>query len=564
MQLRPRDPLLLAGALAWASPPHPVLVMADEPGIGDVKRYADDRRRTAAPTFAALARKGMLFEGAPAAAPVCVSARIGILTGRYARRFRNPAENGPRGFLSPQLPTDSFTVGRLRRRTGYRTGRVGKRRLGTLMPTPHGGNQGLDNVACSSPLETDPHDFGFDYSSILPGSLAMRPYVFVRKGEFQGEVTAQKGRSALNRIGPAAQGFEDCKALDAFATEAETCLERRASADHDEPFFLRFALTAPHIPTSPSPRSEGPSDPGPYGDLFEKTDFPMGQARQALERHSRTESTPVPATSGHGAAPCANHVRKAMPKLVREPEKLGLYASAIYRGCKVTVFEGGLRVPRAVRCFGVAAAGSRCERPAGLNDLTATSAEVAGGALAESEAPDSVSFLPLIRDGDAPAARRTPAMQAPPALALRHAPWKLAPAPGSGSRGLRGTFPVPAQAWRGALQAFVGKPTAADLRRAPFVQPSGLHWAVREGKNLATERADVVARLNGILGAAPERGRSTPDTSLRNARALAGLHRQARPRTKEPGPASRRGRPAFGPDPDSSVPQPTRQSSRAA
>lgn len=91
----------------------------------------------------------------------------------------------------------------------------------------------------------------------------MCPYVFVRNGEFQGEATAQKGWSAFNRVGPAAQGFADRKALDGFATEAETCLERRASADHDEPFFLRFAPTAPHTPTSPSPSPEGPSDPGP-------------------------------------------------------------------------------------------------------------------------------------------------------------------------------------------------------------------------------------------------------------------------------------------------------------
>lgn len=221
-------------------------------------------------------------------------------------------------------------------------------------------------------------------------------------------------------------------------------------------------------------------------------------------------------------------------------------------------------MPRAVRWFGIVAAGSRCELLAGLNDLTATLAEAVGVELAESEAPDSDSFLPLIKDGDAPAARRTPVMQSPPALALRHTPWKLASAPGGGSRGLRGTLPIPEQAWRGALQAFGGKPAAADLSRALFVQLSDLHWDVREAQNLAAERADVVARLNGTWDAGLERGRSAPNPSFRNARALADLHRNARPRTKEPGMASRRGRPAFGPDPDSSAPQQTRQSSRAA
>ncbi len=522
--------LLLATSYSQAKRPNIVYMMADDLGIGDVRCYGGDRCQTETPAFDSLARDGMLFTDAHAVASVCVPSRIAIMTGRYAWRFARPSQNGPWGFLNPRLPVGTFTIGSMLRGAGYRTGYVGKWHLGTLMQTKDGKNQGLDNVDYDRPLKTGPNDYGFDYSFILPGSLDMYPYVFARNGQFRGEVTARKGWSAFNRVGPAAEDFEDYKVLDTFATEAEAFVERNAeNARSGTPFFLYVALTAPHTPTSPSPEFEGTSDLGLYGDFVEETDATMGRVLRALDKHGLADSTLVIATSDHGAAPYAGNIREATPNLIRELEKLGHYSSGIYRGYKFTVFEGGLRVPFIVRWPGTAEPGSRCERLVGLNDLAATVAEVAGVETGAAEAPDSFSIVPLLKDPAAAGPSRALVMQSPLAFAIRYDQWKLALTPGSGSRGLWGTLPVPEQAWGEALRDFSSVPTDTDLREAPFVQLFDLSADVRETRNLASDRADVARRLNRELDKLIERGRSTPGPALSNDVQSVNVHSNASP-----------------------------------
>ena len=243
--------LLASGLLgtlpsAYGARPNIVYMMADDLGIGDVKCYGGDRCQIETPALDSLARDGMMFTDAHAAASVCVPPRMGIMTGRYAWRFQSPRESGPWGFLNPRIPTDHFTVGKMLQKLGYRTGYIGKWHLGTLMQTRDGKNQGLTNVDHDRPLRIGPGDYGFDYSFILPGSLDMYPYVFARNGRFVGNVTAQKGWSAFNRVGPAEEDFEDYKVLDTFAGEAEEFIARQATeaGSGDKPFFLYFALTA--------------------------------------------------------------------------------------------------------------------------------------------------------------------------------------------------------------------------------------------------------------------------------------------------------------------------------
>ena len=528
--------LTISPASAHAALPNIVFMMADDLGTGDVNCYGTTRCKTETPALDSLARDGMLFSDAHSVASVCVPSRIAIMTGRYAWRFAKPARNGPWGFLNPQLPADTFTIGSMLQDRGYRTAYIGKWHLGTLMSTTDGKNQGPENVDYGEPLEVGPNDYGFEHSFILPGSLDMYPYVFARNGRFQGRVTARKGWSAFNRVGPAAEDFEDYKVLDAFATEAEQFLERNAEAARGgRPFFLYFALTSPHTPTSPSPAFEDTSELGLYGDFVEETDATMGRVLQALDRHGLAENTLVIATSDHGAAPYAGNVRKAIPGLIRELEPLGHYSSGVYRGYKFTLFEGGLRVPFLVRWPGTVAEGSRCDRLVGLNDLAATLAEITGAELEDSQAPDSVSFLPLLKRPQEDARRTALVMQSPLAFALRHGKWKLLLTPGSGSRGLWGTKPVPEKAWSDALRLFGSSPTSEDLGKAPFVQLFDLEADVAETTNRAAERPDVVERLYAAFGRTVNRGRSTPGRALENDVPSVDLHRNARQRIAEGG-----------------------------
>lgn len=522
--------LVWSASLLGATSPNIVYIMADDLGIGDVKCYGGDRCKIETPAFDSLARDGMLFSDAHSVASVCVPSRIGIMTGRYAWRFAKPAQSGPWGFINLQLRVGEITLGSMLQGAGYRTSYVGKWHLGTLMRTTDGRNQGPENVNYDLPLEVGPNDYGFDYSFVLPGSLDMYPYVFAKNGHFQGKVTARKGWSAFNRVGPAAEDFEDYKVLDVFAREAEEFIERNAEqARNGKPFFLYVALTSPHTPTSPSPAFEGTSDLGLYGDFVRETDATVGRVLEALDAHGLTDSTLVIATSDHGAAPYAGNKRAATPGLIRELEKLGHYSSGIYRGYKFTVFEGGLRVPLLVRWPGTVDAGSRCDRLVGLIDVLATLADISGVELRADEAPDSISFAELLKDPLSAAPRATLVMQSPLAFALRHQRWKLAVTPGSGSRGLWGTRPAPERAWKEALESFGSRPSETDLRKAPFVQLFDLEADVQESANLAYDRPEIVERLSKILDATIETGRSTPGPALRNDVATVSLHRNARP-----------------------------------
>ncbi|MDE0102076.1 MAG: arylsulfatase [Bryobacterales bacterium] len=512
-----------AGAL-----PNVVFMLADDLGIGDVACYGGDRCQTATPAMDSLSRDGMLFSDAHSVASVCVPSRIAIMTGRYAWRFARPAHSGPWGFLNPQLPDGAFTIATMLKRAGYRTGYVGKWHLGTLMQTVDGKNQGLDNVDYDRPLSVGPNDFGFDYSFILPGSLDMYPYVFIRNGHFQGSVTAQKGWSAFNRVGPAAEDFEDHAVLGTFAREAEEFVRRNArAADEGTPFFLYVALTSPHTPTSPSQEFVGRSRLGLYGDFVEETDATMGRVLKALEDHGLVDNTLVIATSDHGAASYAGNVKKATPGQIRDLEVLGHYSSGIYRGYKFTVFEGGLRVPFLARWPAKIQAGSRCDRLVGLNDLSATLADITGIDLAADEAVDSVSFLPLLEDPSAEGSRETLVMQSPLAFALRYRQWKLTFTPGSGARGQWGTRPDPARAWGDARRSFGAVPTEADLRRPPFVQLFNLDRDVGETTSVASEHPAIVERIASILDDSIARGRSTPGPDQRNDVDRVQVHRNA-------------------------------------
>ena len=500
--------------------PNVVFILADDLGIGDVECYGRERCAIETPHLDSLARDGMRFTDAHCVASVCVPSRIAIMTGRYPWRFQPPKPDGPWGFLNPRLRTDAYTLGRTLQHSGYRTGYVGKWHLGTLMQTTDGNNQGPTNVDYTKPLKVGPSDYGFDYSFVLPGSLDMFPYAFVKNGKFVGSVTAQKGWSAFNRVGPAAEDFEDVKVLDTFSTQAEEFIaEAATSTPAQQPFFLYLALTAPHTPTSPSRKFEGKSDLGLYGDFVMETDNCAGRVLAGLKRHGIEDNTIVVASSDHGAGAYAGNIRKATPGQLKLLEKNGHYASGIYRGYKFSLYEGGLRVPLLVRWPNVVKAGSQCDRLVGLIDIFRTCVELANTDSSDDAGVDSVSLVPLLRNPDSPPVRQTFVMQSIRAFAFRSGKWKLALCPGSGCPGVYGNRPTQDEAWKKALADYGRSPSNRnELLRAPFVQLFDVEADPTESINLASTNEAQVREMIEHLDAQIARGRSTPGPSQTNDR----------------------------------------------
>lgn len=440
------------------------------------------------------------------------------MTGRYPWRFGKGVPGGPWGFLGPRFPVGTHNLGTMLGEVGYRTGYIGKWHLGTAMQTTDGKPQGPDNVDYTKPLNIGPAQFGFDESFILPGSLDMYPYVFARNNRWVGNVNAKKGWSAFNRVGPAAEDFEDTKVLSTFTQEAEQFIHGSApAAKNGKPFFLFLALTAPHTPTSPSGDFEGKSKVGIYGDFVMEADHCVKRVLASLNEHELDENTLVIATSDHGPAPYAGRKRPATYLQLKELEKEGHFSGGPFRGYKFSVYEGGSRIPFVARWPGVIPKKSTCDRLIALQDLMATLADVSQAELSAEQAPDSISLLPLLQDPQTQPTRSSMVLQGTRAMAVRSGEWKLALCPGSGSEGRWGNTPKHQQAWRDAVEAFGRPPKSRDELLDPaFVQLFNLTDDPGETRNLAAERMDKVKELHAILQETITRGRSTPGKRLAN------------------------------------------------
>ncbi|MFG0319227.1 MAG: sulfatase-like hydrolase/transferase [Planctomycetota bacterium JB042] len=369
-----------------ARPPNVLLVLADDLGAGD-PRASNPASRIETPSIDRIAREGMRFVDAHSSSAVCSPTRYALLTGRYAwrSRMKQGVLWGDDGLLiEPSRPT----VADVLRARGYRTACIGKWHLGL------GSAEKITEVP-EDGFDAGAHTVGFDESLLLPATLDIPPYMYVRDGVpealptewTEGSRRRWDGGGGFWRSGAMAPGFDfvDCQLR--FGREAVRFVEGRADAP-DEPWFLYFPLTAPHTPWVPAERFVGASEAGWYGDFVAEIDWVVGTLLEALDRTGQADDTLVIFTSDNGS-----HWRP------RDVRRYGHDANLGWRGMKADIHEGGHRVPLYVRWPGRVAAGTKSDALVGLHDLFATLAEIAGASVPDGAAEDSVSFLEALRGG---------------------------------------------------------------------------------------------------------------------------------------------------------------------
>ncbi|MBL9209314.1 MAG: sulfatase-like hydrolase/transferase, partial [Opitutaceae bacterium] len=127
--------IFLAAALARLAgadplPPNFVVIYADDLGYGDLGCHGS--KTIATPRLDRMAREGLRFTDAYAAAPFCSPSRAALLTGRL------PARNGVPYVLFPAehigLPDAETTLAELLRTRGYASACIGKWHLGWAKP----------------------------------------------------------------------------------------------------------------------------------------------------------------------------------------------------------------------------------------------------------------------------------------------------------------------------------------------------------------------------------------------------------------------------------------------
>jgi len=430
----------LAGGLAVASAqpsrPNIVLIYADDLGYGDLGCYGAKAVQT--PHVDRLAREGLRFTSAYAAAATCTPSRYSLLTGEYA--FRQKGTGVLPGDAGLIIRPGRATLPAVLRKAGYRTAVVGKWHLGLGEPG------GLD---WNKPIQPGPREVGFDYSFILPATGDRVPCVYVENGRvvgldpadpirvsyqkpFPGEPTALTNREALKldwshghnmavvngigRIGYMTGGkaalWKDEEMADTFTRRAVAFLERQP---RDQPFFLYFATHDIHVPRVPHPRFVGKTTMGPRGDAIVEFDWCVGELLDALERLGFATNTLVILTSDNGPVLDDGYKDGAV-------EKVGDHKPAgPWRGGKYSAFEGGTRMPFLVRWPGRVKPGVS-DALLSQVDLPASLAALVGQPWPAGDGPDSQNVLPALLG--ASKTGRDHVVQFAGILALRQGDWK--------------------------------------------------------------------------------------------------------------------------------------------
>lgn len=350
----------LSAASAEARP-NVLIILADDLGHGDMSAYRPGAD-VQTPNMDRLAAEGMRFTRMRANATVCSPTRAAIMSGRYADRvgvpglIRTDPEN-TWGYFDPAVPTLANHL----HGAGYHTAIIGKWNLGLTAPGT-------------------PNDRGFD---LFHGFLddMMDSYTTHRR---QGHNYMRHNREVVDPAG---------HATDIFTAWTRDYLRERAAAT--SPFFLYLAYNAPHFPMEP------PADwlarvkkrvPGIDGKralsvgLIEHFDDCIGKVLATLKETGLERNTLVFLTSDNGGS--LPHAQNNDP----------------WRDGKQSHYDGGLRIPFAVRWPGKVAAGGTSDY-AGLSfDVFATALEVAG--VPRPKEIDAVSLLPVLRGAPMPATPR--------------------------------------------------------------------------------------------------------------------------------------------------------------
>lgn len=484
--------------------PNIVLILADDLGWGDLKSFNPDSK-IVTPAADRLASQGCCFVDAHSPSSVCSPTRYGVMTGRYSWRSR--LKRGVLGGLSPRLiEPGRLTLASMLKEQGYSTCCIGKWHLGMnwdILPGKDVSEYSTErpdqvwNVDYSKPILQGPLTVGFDRFFGISASLDMVPYTFIENDHVtilptedrQFAMIIGQDEKGMARRGPTAPDFDPVRILPELTRIAVSEIDAKAAqARAGEPFFLYFALPAPHTPTAPSAEWKGKSGINPYADYVMQTDSTVGSILSSLASNGLDDNTIVCFTSDNGPAPYAQF---------DELKAKGHHPAAHWRGHKADLYEGGHRIPLIVRWPGKIPAGSRSGQLVSLTDFTATFADILGIKLPENSAEDSFSFLAAALGRSGSPRKDIISHSANGSFSYREQNWKLLLCPGSGGW----SYP---------------RPGTDDTSEAPQFQLYDLSTDPNESHNHQPGYDLLVNHMLGNLVDQVRNGRSTPGASQPN------------------------------------------------
>jgi arylsulfatase A-like enzyme len=160
-------------------------------------------------------------------------------------------------------------------------------------------------VDFSKPVLGGPTDLGFDYFfGNAGGPNNDSPFAFIENDRWVEEPTVMTPPEMAAQPG-VVEGLMvpdwDQEKVDTHLTErAVSFISNHVAKAPDQPFFLYYSLSAPHIPFTPPDFIKGASQAGPRGDMNALVDWVVGEIRDELEKEGVLDNTILIFTSDNG------------------------------------------------------------------------------------------------------------------------------------------------------------------------------------------------------------------------------------------------------------------------
>jgi len=388
-------------------PPNVVVILVDDMGINDISYYAEDKTTATfeTPNIDQLANDGAAFTNGYAGTATCAVSRATIMTGRYSTRFgfeftptpnampkllptiantserlRNSSvkvevlhenlESMP-PFESQGLPPEEITMAELLKTKGYHNVHIGKWHLGRVD-------------------EMRPEAQGFDESLFLNSWLFLpedSPNSVNSYQDFdpidQFLWATSRYAASFNTPESKSELFEPRGYLtDYYTEEAVKVIE----ANKNRPFFLYLAHWGIHTPLQATKADYDALShikdhrKRVYAAMIRSLDRSVEKVTQALKDNGLEDNTIVIFTSDNGGAGYVG-----LPD-INKP----------YRGWKITLFEGGIKVPYFVKWPKNIKPNTVNTSPVSHMDILATAAAATGIPVPTDRKMDSVNLLPFI------------------------------------------------------------------------------------------------------------------------------------------------------------------------
>ena len=312
-------------AQATTKQPNILIIWGDDVGYWNISAYNQGMMGYKTPNIDRIAREGALFTDWYGQQS-CTAGRAAFITGQVG--FRT-------GLLKVGLPgakeglqARDVTIAELLKARGYKTGQFGKNHLGDRdehLPTAHGFDEFYGSLYHLN-AEEEPENADYFKDPEMRKRYATR-------GVIHSWATAD-GKQKIEATGPLTR--KRMETVDEeFTREALRFMEE--SKKEGKPFFLWWSSTRMHIFTHLKPESQGKTGLGIYPDGMVEHDAMVGQVLDKLQELGLAENTIVMYSTDNGAE------KFTWPDGGQSP----------FRGEKNTNWEGGYRVPTAIRWPGV-------------------------------------------------------------------------------------------------------------------------------------------------------------------------------------------------------------------